>query len=259
MGRRCAILITVLLLYGGNTFGQLDEADTARWQLNAVAALRLNDGNVERLIITPELNFSHLQNDKQWGFSARQRYTYGTFGPFKTEDDLLSRNFIYLKPRSRFYPYIMAWFQTHARQQLAFRYQVGPGITWAVVRKTTHVLKLSGTITHERNTYRQSNLETFANANIKEYEVFRLTGRIFGNHSFSSNNVSLYYEFLFQQSVNSKDNWRIFAETGVNTRISNRFSMRSYLNIEYQTVYIEGQKPEDLILNIGLNYRTFRN
>lgn len=243
------------LLFVGDAIAQLDVSDTSRWQCNANVSLRLNSGNVERTIVTPEANVAHIQRNKVWGFSARQRYTYGTFGSFKTEDDLLSRNFLYLFPEKRVYPYVMTWFQTHERQRLAFRYQVGPGITFVPLQRGTHVIKWSVTATYEHNTYRQAGLTYIEDIDVKRYEVFRATARVFGSHTFSQSIVSLYYELLFQQALEDGDNWRIFFESGVSTRISHGFSMRTYLNYEYQQVHVITEEPRDLILSVGLNYR----
>lgn len=244
-----------LLFHTGNAMAQLEEGDTARWQFNANLSLRLNAGNVERLIVTPEANMAHVSNNQSWGFSARQRYTYGTFGSFRSENDFLSRNFIYLHPSKRIYPYFMAWFHTHERQRLAFRYQAGPGITFVPFRKRQQLVKLSATLTHEYNRYRQGNLEYIDDAAATSYSTFRATGRLFGSHSFAQGNASVYYELLYQQSLNNGSNWRIFSESGLNVRIVRGFSMRTYVNYEYHRVHVRTQRPNDLVLNVGVNYR----
>lgn len=234
---------------------QLNESDTARWQVNSNLSVRLNTGNVERLIITPELNAAHLPRRKTWGFSARQRFTYGTFGAFRTENDLLSRNFLYLYPTRRIYPYLMVWLQTHALQMLDFRYQAGLGITVVPLRKNQHVIKLSATATHEQNWYRERGLQHLDNPMALHYAVFRITARVYGSHSFSQQAVSIYYECLFQQATDNENNWRVFAESGITSRITKQFSMRTYINYEYQQVHLLTRKPHDLVLNVGLNYQ----
>lgn len=251
------IILTALawLVIAGSASAQLQEGDTTRWQFNSTFSWRLNTGNVERLIVTPEANLSHLNKDKRWGFSARERYTYGTFGPVKTESDLLSRNFVYLNPNNRIYPYAMLWFQTHARQQLEFRYQAGLGVTVLPLKSRRQVIKLSITATYEQNSYQSVGLTELHDPAVKSYNVVRATGRIFGSHSFPQNVVSVYYEFYFQQAVDNINNWRIFSEGGITTAITRGFSMRTYINYEYQSVHLQSVKPNDLILNVGLNYR----
>lgn len=254
---RLQVTLTAIALVALVTvaMAQLEEGDTSRWQFSTNLSLRLNTGNVERMILTPEANVAHVHAKKRWGFAARQRYTYGTFGELRTENDLLSRNFVYITPERRFYPYVMAWFQTHARQKLGFRYQVGPGVTYQPMKKHRHILKLSATFTHEHNWYTQAALDYIEDQSSREYSVFRVTGRIFGSHTFADGAVSIYHELLFQQATNQAENWRVFAEGGIHTRVIGGFSMRSYLNFEYQQVHVSTEKPDDLILNIGLNYK----
>lgn len=255
---RTLFLAMASLFVLSDAIAQLQEGDTSKWQFNSSFAWRLNTGNVERLIVTPEANLSHVQAQKRWGFSARQRYTYGTFGPVKTENDWLSRNFVYLTPERTVYPYVMLWFQTHARQQLDFRYQAGVGFTVLPLKKGRQVIKVSLTATYEQNWYARPGLTAISDAGASAYSVVRATGRVFGSHTFPQNIVSVYYEFFFQQAVDNIDNWRIFTEGGISTVIARGFSMRTYVNYEHQSVHLAAVKPNDLILNVGLNYRVMK-
>ncbi|MGQ9805697.1 MAG: hypothetical protein ACUVRP_06425 [Chlorobiales bacterium] len=51
-------------------------------------------GNVERLLLMPAAEIA-LVNDA-WGAKTSNTYQYGTFARRKTEDDIVSQNFIYL-------------------------------------------------------------------------------------------------------------------------------------------------------------------
>lgn len=243
------------LLIIGKTFAQLEESDTARWQFNSTVSLRLNTGNIQRLIVTPEANVSHLPKNKLWGFSMRQRYTFGTFGKYRTENDLLSRNFLYFIPEKRVYPYIMLWMNTHERQRLSFRYQVGPGVTFVPLKKGNQIIKLSATFSYEQNWYKEDKLTLISDTLARNYNVFRATARIFGSHKLAKGIVDIYYEFLWQPSLTSLQNWRLFAEGGVNVKIVKGFSMRSFITYEYQQVHVTTEKPNDLVLSIGVNYK----
>jgi len=254
-----AVFIFILLLAAvcGTipVVAQLNEADTSAWQTEGNLSLKLNTGNVERLIITPELNVAHVSNAKTWGCSARERYTYGTFGNVISERDLLSRNFVYYRPEQRFYPYLMLWFQTHERQRLGFRYQAGAGVTWGTLRSKQQLLKISATITCEGNDYKEGNLTLMADTLVTGYQTFRITGRVFGSHVVVNDVMNGYYEALFQQALDNAGNWRVFAESGINIRVTKAFAMRTYMNYEYQTVHVRTERPADLILNVGASYR----
>lgn len=254
VGQRLVLLLLPVLCCF-NLLAQLSESDTARWTLTVNLSGRLNKGNVERFIITPEVNLTHVDSARSYGFASGNRYTYGTFGAFKSENDWLSRNFFYLKPQAKFYPFAMLWVQTHERQKLRFRYQAGAGITWAAVRKPGDVLKLSLTGTYESNRYRASGLTIIKDPQAKNYNVVRGTLRVAGNHLLAQRVVNLYYECYFQQALNNARNWRVFAEGGVNVRVIGGFGMRVFSTYEYQQVHIATEKPYDLIFNFGLSYR----
>lgn len=252
--KKLTVLALVTFVFTSAIYGQLQEADTASWQFNAALTGRLNTGNVERFLISPDISLTHIAKSKKYGFALGERYTYGTFGKFRTENDLLSRNFFYLNPNKRFYPYAMLWMQTHKGQQLQFRYQAGIGITYVPLRKNGQLIKLSLTGTFEQNNY-NATLLTIENTTAGQYNTFRATGRIYGNHRIAKNLLEFYYEGYFQQSVSNAKNWRIYAEAGLNIKVIKGFSMKSYLSYEYQTVHVLAVKPNDLILTFGLNYR----
>lgn len=248
-------LIFILLCLATLAMAQFEESDTARWNFNSIVSVKLNTGNVERFIVTPEANVAHISKDKLWGFTARERYTYGTFGKYWTENDLLSRNFIYLLPDRRIYPYIMAWFQTHEGELLKFRYQLGPGVTFVPLKKKHQIIKLSLTATFEQNWFKARGLTYFADSSVNSYNTFRWTARIFGTHSIVPKIMDLYYEFLFQQSLIKAHDWRVFLESGINVRVIRGLSLRTFINYDYQTIHQLQVKPNDLILNVGINYK----
>lgn len=251
------ILAVLLLMFGssGVLHAQYEENDTARWNFNSTVSVRLNTGNIQRFLITPEANVAHIAKNKWWGFTARQRYTYGRFGKLWTENDLLSRNFIYLIPEKRIYPYWMAWFQTHEGQRLKFRYQVGPGVTFVALKKKQQVIKFSITATFEQNWYKAAGLTGFADSATANFNTWRATGRLYGTHNIVPKVLDLYYEILFQQSLVKIKDWRVFLESGINVRVIKGFSLRTFINYDYQTVHQIKVKPGDLVLNVGLSYK----
>lgn len=234
---------------------QLSESDTARWQFSSSVTGMLAKGNLERFILTTDANVSHVSRNKLFGFSSGNRYSFGTFGKYRTENNVMSRNFIYLLPEKRFYPYIMLWLTRHEQQQLNFRYQVGAGGTAVALRKKEQLIKVSLTITYEDNYFRQSNLTYLGDTAQKKYDTWRATVRLFGRHRFAKNIVELYYEAWFQQSLTNIRNWRVFVEGGLNVKVYKGLSVKSFVNYEYQTVHIQKLKPGDILFNFGVNYK----
>ncbi|MFN8282403.1 MAG: DUF481 domain-containing protein [Chitinophagales bacterium] len=251
------VIATAFVLFSSMNviLAQLQENDTAKWQVNTALSGKFNSGNVVRFIITPELNVTHIASSKKYGFTLNERYTFGTFRKIRSENDLFSRNFFYIIPTKKVYPYLMYWMQTHNGQGLKFRYQVGIGATYVPLRKNGQVIKLSITGTFEQNWYKQNGLTFISDTSASKYNAFRFTARIFGSHHVAKNMVELYYEAYFQQAVNNKHNFHFYAESGLNVRIIKGFSMKTFLTYEYQKVHIQKVQPSDLVFNFGVNYR----
>lgn len=251
------LFIFVFIFYLQNNYAQLHENDTARWQVNAALSGKFNSGNVIRFIITPELNITHIPKNKKYGFALNERYTYGTFKKVRSENDLFSRNFFYLFPAKKVYPYLMYWMQTHNGQQLKFRYQIGIGATYVPINKKGQVVKISGTFTFEQNWFRENKLTYIPDTTSTKYNTFRFTVRAYGRHFLAKDILEFFYETYFQQSLNNKHNFHFYLESGLNVRIIKGFSMKTFLTYEYQNVHILRLKPNDLVFNFGINYRYF--
>lgn len=252
-------LLALLIYLPMSGLAQLQVSDTARWQLISSLTGRINTGNVERSFVTPEINITHINANEKLGFASSNRYTYGSFGKNVTENDLLSRNFLYLQPQARVYPYLMYWMQTHQRQLLAFRYQAGLGLTWAAVKNQSHLLKISMTGSYEQAWYKQTGLSGLEDPATDRYKVIRSTLRVNGNHFFLNGIFNLFYEGYFQRALDDSKNWRVYAEGGLNMRVIQGFGARVFASYEYQEVHVVTVKPNDLIISFGINYKWLKN
>lgn len=96
----CALLLGLLL--PKMSFAQLTEADTANFAFQAGSTDYFSSGNVERLLLRNNLSVAVLDNKKGFGLKSSNTYVYGTFGDFKTEDDLFRAIFCTSNPKLRF-------------------------------------------------------------------------------------------------------------------------------------------------------------
>lgn len=235
---------------------QLLRMDTLNWSFSAGLNFRQNGGNFKRAIWIPEFKLSHVSKSKRFGFSTNNRYTWGNFGPVLTENDLLSRNFLYLNPTANHYPYLMIWGQTHRLSRLNQRLAVGLGYSVNVLNTPNHLLKLSGTAAYETNQYDITGLTVLNDGlNLSSYTATRGIIRFYGQHKFGESNISLNYEFYFQPDVQNFSNIRYFADGGINFPIWKGFSTRLMGTYEYSTVHARPNLPEDWLLAWGLNYQ----
>ena len=247
------LYLTGLLLSGVySSHAQLLESDTARWQLQLSSSLYLNQGNVDRLLWRNGLAVKHLQ--EQWGFSSRQQYLRGTFSGFKTENDWLSTNFLYYRPRQRWYPYLMGWLETNLRRRIGFRYQAGPGVSWRAWQSAGHLVKLSLTGTFESTQY---DAVVFAappaGLEGNHLGLYRLTGRLWAQHRLGGN-LWLQYEYWWQQAFRQAENYRWYFDAQLRVNLKKGLNGLASLLYSYEPFVPEGVKRRDLLFTVGLQY-----
>lgn len=253
MNKICLFFI-VVLLSAGKLFAQLNENDSIPWQVKFNATGSILDGNVARTLLLNRIEVAHA--NKQWGISTRNDYQYGRTFYKLTENDVISYNFLYLRPLNKIYPYLMALVETNLRRKIDFRYQVGPGITWNVINKKTSLLKLSATSTYENTRYADTIFDDEKYNGSNSIETWRITGRIFGKHTLESK-VRISYEFWWQQSLNESINYRYHTEEAIEFPITKHLALRTALRYSYENIELLGLKPFDLFWTYGLTISNF--
>lgn len=243
------------LLAAGHARAQFNEADTLRLHAKATATGTYLDGNVRRLLLISKLEVAYAQ--PAWGFSSRNDYQYGYTGPRKTEDDVLTWNFVYRRPLARAYPYLMFLGESNFRRGLVWRSQPGAGLSYNVLRRPGQLLRLSLTGSYERSAYRGTRFEHRADTTSSVISTWRTTVRVFGRHQLAHNRLRLYYELWDQQALTVRDSYRFFGETTLELPLSKRLSLRGGLRYTYERVELEGNVPYDLFATYGVSFSNF--
>lgn len=240
----------------GKTSAQLTERDTVRFGYKLSVNGSWITGNVERLIINNNLDLSH--SGKHIGLKTSNTYTYGTIFKQKTENDIFSRNFIYLNPRKRFYPYAMLWLQNSLRQKIDFRYQAGMGVTYGLIRQPKHQLKLSTTITREQTRYDGTVFfETPQNLSENKIDNWRSTFRVLGEHRLLNGKLKAHYESWYQPAFDDGNNWRYFINAVLELPISKFVSFRSALIYSHENIVLSTIKRDDKLVTFGLSISNY--
>lgn len=250
------VIYCIVIFLNGNVLAQLTETDTLRFGYRFNVNGSWITGNVERLLVTNNLELSHA--GKAIGLKSSNNYTYGTIFGFETENDIFSRNFFYLYPQRKFYPYAMLWVQSSKRQQIDFRYQVGLGASLSIIHKSDHQLKISTTLSQENTRYLGTtfNVEP-ENLDLNEVSNWRSTVRLLGNHRIACNKLNIKYETWYQPAFNDANNWRYFLQTALEIPLSRHFSFRSALIYSHENIVLINIKRDDKILTFGLNIGNF--
>lgn len=250
-----SIFTTALFLIAwANLSAQLNESDSIRWQVKFNATASVLDGNVARTLLLTRIEVAHA--NERWGMSTRNDYQYGRTFYNLTENDVISYNFIYIKPLARVYPYVMGLVETNLRRRIDFRYQVGPGVSWNVVRKKTSFVKLSVTGTYENTQYNGSVFDDEQYSGSTVLDTWRLTGRIFGKHRLLDK-VRISYEFWWQQSLSDRVNYRFHTEEAVELPVTKHIAFRTAVRYSYENIELVGLKPYDLFWTYGLTITNF--
>lgn len=248
------LLTPLFLLSWQDSFSQLNESDSIKWQIKFNAAGSILDGNVARTLLLNRLELAKV--NRKFGVSTRNDYQYGSTRYVLTENDVISYNFIYLKPLSKVYPYLMALVETNYRRKIDFRYQVGPGVSWNVIRTKASAVKLSATATYEHTRYGGTLFDDARYNGSTVIETWRATCRVFGKHVVDKR-MRISYEFWWQQSLSESFNYRYHTEEALEFPISKRISLRTAFRYSFENVELVGLKPFDLFWTYGFTIANF--
>jgi hypothetical protein len=235
-------------------FAQLSEADSTSWRGKLSSGGTLITGNVERLlwITTAEISFVEPE-EKMWGFKSANTYQYGTFAKRLTENDIISRNFVYLFPKTWLYPYVMLWLEKNYRRRFDMRYQLGPGATLVVLNERYHTLKISATLTNEQTTFNGSTFRDMPDLAGNVQNLWRITGRVAGRSVFFDSKLRLLYEAWYQQGLSGAQDYRYLVEAALEFPFARNAAVRSALSYTRDNVVLVGVERADVLLTFGLS------
>jgi hypothetical protein len=250
-GLSAALLVAFLLAVCHPGWAQLTEADTLKFGYRLAANGSWITGNVERLLLIGAADLSTVH--ERWAFRSSNQYQYGTFGPFQTENDLLSRNFFYLTPRKKVYPYLMGWVERNLRRDFALRYQLGPGVTYTLARSEAQVVKASLTAAYEEARFNRDTFEAPAYDGRKIIRTYRTTLRLFGQHRLGTGRARLRYELWGQPALEDAENYRLYGDFFAELPLGKAVFFRTGFNYTYESIVLTGVKRQDTFWVFGLS------
>jgi hypothetical protein len=231
---------------------QLLESDTSKCYFRSESGLNWSGGNIERLLVRADIQVKHV--DTTWGFVTYHNYMYGNWGKMTTENDYLSRNFLYLLPKRRLYPYMMVWLERNFRRRIDYRYQVGPGVTGVLLRKPKVLLKLSTTATYEATDFTPNVILSDGSSAISPVNVWRLTARAYGKLTPFNAPLHIGYEFWFQQSLAHSQNYRYNVEGLAEYRWAKHIAFKSQISLSHEQLTFRSFKKTDWYWTLGFSY-----
>jgi hypothetical protein len=145
-----------LLFFSPLLSAQINESDTLSIKANLSLTGFYQGGNVETIIFRAKSDFS-FKPLKNLVFKTQNSYVYQEFGKEKADEDILSVNFLYLNPDRKVYPLLLGFISTNFRREIDLRSLVGAGVTYQIVNKKSHWLKLSLSSEYEQTAFGETN------------------------------------------------------------------------------------------------------
>lgn len=249
--RICFLLLLSLSRVTSNA--QLNESDTVKFQLRTSLTGNYQQGNVNILTIRSRIDFTYSPA-KVFVFKSQNSSLYQEFSSKKADNDIFSRNFIYYKPQKRIYPFGIAYISTNYRRKIDTRLFAGAGITYQLLNKTYHVIKLSANAVYETSTLKGTvyNYSKYNGSN--KINLWRGTLFMGGWNYLLKNHLRFYYDAYWQPAFNDNNNYRTQFDVGIDFPVWKGLNFTALYTFTHENVTIINIKQEDKILTFGLAY-----
>ena len=249
---------TIILLAAGmacNSIasGQINESDTLRLQLRATVTGNYQQGNVELLAIRSRLDLS-VAASKKLVFKTQNSSLYQSFYGKKADNDIFSRNYLYVNPHRRFYPFGILYLSTNYRRKIDSRYFAGAGITWQAVNTPGLVVKLSGNAVYERTHFNGSSYNYTEYDGSDNIALWRGTLYTGGWAYLLDRHLRFSFDAYWQPAFNNSDNYRSQIDLGIDFPVWKGLFVTALYSFTHENVVVSGIRQEDRILTFGLGY-----
>jgi Protein of unknown function, DUF481 len=244
----------IILFFCNNVaFSQINESDVNKLQVSINITGNYQQGNVNILSLRNRLEFSSIPLDSVV-FKSQNSSLYQEFSNMKSDFDIFSRNYLYYKPQRNFYPYAIGYISSNYRRKIESRYFSGLGLTYQLIKRPNHSLKISGNAVYEQTQFSE-NTFNFDTYNGKDFiNVWRSSIFLSGTHYLFNRKIKLYYITYYQPSFNEAKNYRIQSDLGFDFPIWNGLAFNTLFTYTHENITITKVKKDDRILTFGLAY-----
>jgi hypothetical protein len=243
-----------LLLASLSTMAQINESDTAKFQLKASVSGNYQHGNVNLFTLRSKLDASTHVGYK-WVFKTQNASLYQELGTVKADNDIFSRNYLYYQPWKTLYPYAIAYVSTNYRRKINSRVFSGLGVTYQVLHKTNSTIKFSASAVYETSKFSNTIFNQHSYDGSSNIHLWRGTLYTNGWWYLSNNRLRLYYDAFYQPAFNNTSNYRTQVDVGVDVPIWRGLSFSCLYTLTHEAVVPINVKEEDTILTFGVNYQ----
>lgn len=193
-----------------------------------------------------------------WTFKSQNNSLYQSFNGFKADNDLNSRNYLYFRPKNRFYPFAMAYVQTNYRRKIAMRSFAGAGITWQALHAKTHFVKLSASMVAESSRFNASLFNVPGYDGQNTISLWRPTAYLQATWHGWQQGPRLQLQTYWQGGLDAFANNRWLTEITIEQKLGRAFSLTGQWAYQYEQVVARGIRSTDQLFTLGLNYQILR-
>ena len=235
---------------------QINESDSLNVKANLSLTGFWQGGNVETLIFRAKSEVS-FKPWKKWVFKTKNSFVYQEFGKEKADEDILSLNFLYFNPERKIYPFVLAFVSTNYRREIDVRSLFGAGVTYQIINKKDHWLKLSLSSEYEQTNFSKTVFNRSEYNGNQSINTLRSTIWVNGKYNLFEKKLILNHESYFQPSLEQGNNFRWQADVGVELPVWKFLNFKvNYLHT-FESIVIEDQKQEDQYLTFGITLKNY--
>lgn len=250
-------ILLMLLFTGCGIFAQVKDKDSIKLRMDLSLTGFWQGGNVETLIFRAANKFDY-QFAKNVKFRSQNSYVLQEFGRVKADEDILSLNFVNINTHKRLHPLALAFFSTNFRRKIDYRYIVGGGLSYQLLKKKKHNIIMSLTGEYEHTDFETTDFKIDDYDGYTAINTWRSTLWFQGEHQLFSGKMIFKHEFYFQPSLQDSDNFRWRGDVSLELPIWDFLNFKINYYRTYESVVVEPQLPMDEFLTFGFTIKNYK-
>lgn len=248
--------IHLLFLYPLILFSQENQKDSISLRADLSLTGFWQGGNVETLIFraTSNIKFKLANNIT---FRTQNSYVLQEFGRVKADEDILSLNFINFNSEQRFHPLVLGFFSTNFRRKIDYRYLLGGGFSYQILKKSKNKIETSLTAEYEHTEFELTDFKVDEYDGLNQIKTWRTTLWIKGQYHLFKNKMIFSHESFFQPSLEKSNNFRWRVDLGLEFPIWQFLNFKINYYRTYESIVIQNQLQEDEFLTFGFTLKNY--
>jgi hypothetical protein len=250
------ILYCLIVFFPVTLSAQINESDTLKTKASLSLSGFFQEGNVDTYIFRARSDFS-FHPWKSSVFKTNNSYVYQEFGKQKADEDVLSRNFLYIHSDKKVHPLILGFVSTNYRRKIDLRYLAGAGITYKAVNNKKQWLAFSVSSEYEQTDFGSRDFNRPEYDGAKSIDTFRGTLWVSVRYHLFDDKAILSHESYYQPSLQERNNYRWRAEVGLELPVWKYLNFTVNYLQTFESIVIQNEKRQDRFLTFGFTLKSY--